>query len=68
MAQYKSQYWTSSSGSIFRLIRTPLALEWVSESVSQVEWVSEWVSESVSQSEEESVSQSVSQKGSEWVF
>ena len=31
MAQYKNMYWTSSTGSIFRLIRTPQVLEWLSQ-------------------------------------
>ena len=45
----------ASTGSIFRLIRTPLALEWVSESVRSgvSDWVNQKGSEWVSQSEGE---------------
>ena len=73
IAQYKSQYWTSSTGSIFRLILTPLAFElvWVSE---WSEWVSvsDWVSQSegeewVNECEWASVSQSVRRGVSEWI-
>ena len=61
MAQYKSQYWTSSIGSIFiRLIRTPLG---IGVSVRECEWVSEWVGEWVS----EEVSEWVRKWVSEWV-
>ena len=44
MAQYKNMYWTSSTGSIFRLIRTPLVLEWLSQSVrsGMRDYVSQW--------------------------
>ena len=68
-AQYRSQYWTSSTGSIFRLIRTPLALEWVSQSVKRgvSEWVSDWLSDWVSQSVRRGVSEWMSEWASEWL-